>query len=160
MVLRHHTAGARPPVCFRRAGVKRSAKRHEASAAAGSLPRGKHTPLVSALSTRSSDAGEGSAVVDAGGRLPEMLADLFRRCAEAVAAASTLGRSGTRSRLANRPSIPLASIRRMTHIGRITSGYLPRLKRSRRTSSAMPQMKETILLWVAWSMLRHCSMQA
>jgi hypothetical protein len=43
-------------------------------------------------------------------------------------------------------------MRRMTHIGRITSGYLPRLKRSRRTSSAMPQMKETILLWVAWSM--------
>jgi hypothetical protein len=39
----------------------------------------------------------------------------------------------------------------MTHIGRITSGYLPRLKRSRRTSSAMPQMKETILLCVAWS---------
>jgi hypothetical protein len=44
-----------------------------------------------------------------------------------------------------------ASMRRMTHMGRITSGYLPRLKRSRRTSSAMPQMKETILLWVAWS---------
>jgi hypothetical protein len=38
-----------------------------------------------------------------------------------------------------------ASMRRMTHIGRITSGYLPRLKRSRSTSSAMPQMKETIL---------------
>jgi hypothetical protein len=31
-------------------------------------------------------------------------------------------------------------------MGKITSGYLPRLKRSRRTSSAMPQMKETILL--------------
>jgi hypothetical protein len=42
-----------------------------------------------------------------------------------------------------------ASMRRMTHIGRITSGYFPRLKRSRRTSSAMPQMKETILLCVA-----------
>ncbi len=42
-----------------------------------------------------------------------------------------------------------ASMRRMTHIGRMTSGYLPRLKRSRRTSSAMPQMKETILLCVA-----------
>src|SRR5882724_451723 len=46
-----------------------------------------------------------------------------------------------------------ASMRRMTHIGRMTSGYLPRLKRSRRTSSAIPQMKETILLCVAWSTL-------
>src|SRR5207237_348196 len=44
-----------------------------------------------------------------------------------------------------------ASSRRSTHIGKMTSGYLPRLNRSRRTSSAMPQMKETILLWVAWS---------
>src|SRR5450759_4666900 len=44
-------------------------------------------------------------------------------------------------------------MRRMTHIGRMTSGYFPRLKRSRRTSSAIPQRKETILLWVAWSML-------
>ena len=33
----------------------------------------------------------------------------------------------------------------------MTSGYLPRLNRSRKTSSAIPQMKETILLWVAWS---------
>ena len=46
-----------------------------------------------------------------------------------------------------------ASSRRKTHIGRMTSGYFPRLKRSRRTSSAIPQRKETILLWVAWSML-------
>ncbi len=46
-----------------------------------------------------------------------------------------------------------ASMRRMTHMGRMTSGYLPRLKRSRRTSSAMPQMNETILLCVAWSTL-------
>jgi hypothetical protein len=30
-----------------------------------------------------------------------------------------------------------ASSRRRTHIGRITSGYLPRLKRSRKTSSAI-----------------------
>lgn len=37
-------------------------------------------------------------------------------------------------------------MRRMTHIGKMTSGYLPRLKRSRSTSSAIPQMKETILL--------------
>lgn len=41
-----------------------------------------------------------------------------------------------------------ASMRRSTHMGRVTSGDLPRLKRSRNTSSAMPQMKETILLWV------------
>jgi hypothetical protein len=34
-------------------------------------------------------------------------------------------------------------------IGRVTSGYVPRLKRSRRTSSATPQMNETILLSVA-----------
>ena len=40
-----------------------------------------------------------------------------------------------------------------TRIGRITSGYLPRLNRSRKTSSAMDQMKETIRLWVAWSIL-------
>src|SRR6187399_988324 len=45
-----------------------------------------------------------------------------------------------------------ASMRRSTHMGRMTSGYLPRLKRSRRTSSAIPQRKETILLWVAASM--------
>jgi hypothetical protein len=32
-------------------------------------------------------------------------------------------------------------------------GYLPRLKRSRRTSSAMPQMKETILLCVCSPMI-------
>lgn len=42
-----------------------------------------------------------------------------------------------------------ASMRRITHTGKMTSGYLPRLKRSLRTSSAMPQMKETILLCVA-----------
>lgn len=47
-----------------------------------------------------------------------------------------------------------ASRRRSTHMGRMTSGYLPRLKRSRRISSAIPQMKETILLLVAWSMER------
>ena len=45
-----------------------------------------------------------------------------------------------------------ASMRRITHMGRITSGYLPRLNRSRSTSSAIPQMKEMILLCVAWSM--------
>jgi hypothetical protein len=33
----------------------------------------------------------------------------------------------------------------------LTSAYLPRLNRSRRTSSAMLQMKDTILLCVAWS---------
>src|ERR1043166_3206453 len=48
-----------------------------------------------------------------------------------------------------------ASMRLITHIGSITSGYLPRLKRSRKTSSAMPQMKETILLWVVRSILRR-----
>src|ERR1700730_398419 len=44
-----------------------------------------------------------------------------------------------------------ASRRRRTHIGRITSGYFPPLNRSRSMSSAMFQMKETILLCVAWS---------
>ena len=39
-----------------------------------------------------------------------------------------------------------ASMRRSTHIGRMTSGYLPRRNRSRRTSSAMPQMNETMRL--------------
>ncbi len=38
-----------------------------------------------------------------------------------------------------------ASMRRITHMERITSGYLLLLKRSRRASSAMPQMKETML---------------
>jgi hypothetical protein len=41
------------------------------------------------------------------------------------------------------------SRRRKTVIGRITSRYLPRTYRSRRTSSAMPQMKFAIQLsWV------------
>ncbi|MDB5613773.1 MAG: hypothetical protein JWQ22_1426 [Devosia sp.] len=40
------------------------------------------------------------------------------------------------------------SMRLMTHIGKITSGYLPCLNRSRSTLSAMPQMNETILLLV------------
>ena len=38
------------------------------------------------------------------------------------------------------PPVPTASSRRSTVIGRITSRYLPRTYRSRRTSSAMPQM--------------------
>lgn len=41
------------------------------------------------------------------------------------------------------------SIRRRTNIGRMTSRYFPRTKTSRRQSSAMDQMNETILLWVA-----------
>lgn len=50
------------------------------------------------------------------GRLPELLADLFRRCVEAVAAASSLGLSGSRSRLAYGPSIAgsLASVSQPT----------------------------------------------
>ncbi len=35
--------------------------------------------------------------------------------------------------------------------------YLLRLNKSRRTSSAMPQIKETILLCVAWSAFLQCS---
>jgi len=44
-----------------------------------------------------------------------------------------------------------ASNRRNTQIGKMTSAYLPRLNRSHRTSSAIPQINETIFLCVTWS---------
>ncbi len=59
----------------------------------------------------------------------------------------------------SRPARPASSVsstasrRRSTVIGRITSRYLPRTYGSRRTSSAMPQMKLAIQFRWGWFML-------
>jgi hypothetical protein len=78
MVLRHQTAGARPPVCSRRAGVKRSAKRPEASAAAGSLQEAYAACLSVVHQQQRCGRGfscgrrRGSASRTAGGRVPSL----------------------------------------------------------------------------------------